>query len=185
MGKLHRIGVITALALLGFALRSPAYGGISATSTISSVALSASSFEYSLTLTNTGTTPIGTFWFAWEPLYNLLPTAPTSVSSPAGWNGAPGSDFYGVPFGSVQWIATTPLQPGNTISGFKFDSPDSPNTLSANSIYGPKIEFSYVYIGAPETDPGAFLTPTAPTPEPGTLALLMLPAAFVLRRKRR
>ena len=76
-------------------------------------------YNYDVTVTNTGTTTIGTFWFAWIPGYDLLPHAPTSIASPTGWTGANAPDVFGV--ASVQWVnTTTPLQPGQTLAGLKF-----------------------------------------------------------------
>src|SRR5437588_3179346 len=43
-------------------------------------------YNYDITLNNTGTTTIGTFWFAWAPGVNYLPTKPISESNPAGWS---------------------------------------------------------------------------------------------------
>jgi hypothetical protein len=137
-----------------------------------------------MTLTNTGTTPIGTFWFAWFPGYDLLPHAPSLIKSPAGWTGTNEPDFIGT--ASAQWVnTTTPLQPGQALSGFKFDTIDAPAVIGGTSGFGPPVEFSYVYIGAPETDPGFPFTPVTVTPEPATLTLLLAAPAFLLRRGRR
>jgi hypothetical protein len=117
----------------------PAAGSISASGTISEQQLGTNSFEYSLTLTNNGTTPIGTLWFAWIPAYDLLPTAPTAITSPAGWTGINAPDDFGV--ASVQWVnTTTPLQPGQSLGGFRFDTPDSPGVLAGTSLLGLAVE---------------------------------------------
>ena len=42
-------------------------------------------FQYHLTLNNTGTTSIGTFWFSWIPGAGFMGVSPTNVMSPAGW----------------------------------------------------------------------------------------------------
>src|ERR1700733_11204460 len=73
-------------------------------------------YQYSIPLTNTGTTTVGTFWYAWIPGEDFLFSFPTSVQNPPGWTnntitGGPGS--Y-----SIQWVATTPLAPHTTLSGF-------------------------------------------------------------------
>lgn len=183
MGKSSWLVVCALGALLGF-VTAPVYGAISASATISSQQISPSLYEYSLTLTNTGSTNIGTLWYAWFPAYDLLPHAPTSISSPAGWTGVNAPDDFGV--ASVQWVNTlTPLQPGDSLSGFKFDSQDSPAVLAGTSFFGQPIQTSYVYIGAPETDPGAVLIPTAVTPEPTLLPLLLAPFALLQRTRRR
>jgi len=176
---------LRALCVLGLTLvGGVAWGAVGASATISSTPLGPNSYEYSLTLKNTGTTPIGTFWYGWVPLYDLLPSAPTQIFSPAGWSGNNVADYYGV--ASVQWVNTlTPLQPGQSLGGFKFDSPDTPAQLAGNSQFGLPVGYSYVYIGAPETDPGALLTPTVVTPEPGTVGVGLVGIALVAGRRRR
>lgn len=174
------VGVLTGLL---FALvNSSADAALSASATITRQQLGANSFEYSLTLTDTGTTPIGTFWVGWIPAYDLLPSAPTSIVSPTGWTGKNAPDVFGV--ASAQWVnPTSPLQPGHSLSGFTFDTPDSNVTTGTSNFFGTPIDQSYVYIGAPETDPGFALVPTV-VPEPASLALLAAPAVLLLRRRR-
>lgn len=183
MRRIAAIAVASVCMLVGSSGRVEA--SISASATISSQQLGDGSFQYSLSLTNTGTTPIGTYWFGWIPGYDLLPDAPTSVSSPAGWTGGQAGDYYGV--GSVQWVTTSsPLQPGHTLTGFEFTSPDSPTDLNGTS-FGLPVKNSYVYIGAPETDPGfLFQAQTVSAPEPASLFSLATGAAtlLVLRRRR-
>jgi hypothetical protein len=181
MQRKMTVGVLTALL---FALvNSSADAALSASATITRQQLGANSFEYSLTLTDTGTTPIGTFWVAWLPGYDLLHTAPTSIVSPPGWTGQNAPDAFGV--ASSQWVnSTTPLQPGQSLSGFTFDTPDSNVTTGTSNFFGLPIDQSYVYIGAPETDPGFALTPTV-VPEPASLAIFAVPALLMLRRHRR
>lgn len=87
---------------------------------------------------------------------------------------------------SAQWVnTTTPLQPGQSLGGFSFDSPDANVLTGTSAFFGVPIDQTYVYIGAPETDPGFALTPTVvSTPEPVSLALLAPAAAVLLRRRR-
>ncbi len=185
MGKLSRACAVGAAVVLGLVLwHIPAYGAIGASATITPSQLGPSSYEYAMTLTNTGTTPIGTFWFAWFPGYDLLPHAPSAIKSPAGWTGINAPDFFGT--ASAQWVNTaTPLQPGQALSGFKFDTIDDPTVIGGPSPFGPPVGFSYVYIGAPQTDPGFPFTPVTVTPEPTALTLLLAAPAFLLRRRRR
>jgi PEP-CTERM motif len=177
--------VLWALCIVSVTFGSRGAWGIGATATITSTQLGSNSYEYSLTLNNTGTTPIGTFWYAWIPGYNLLPSAPTQISSPSGWSANTNPpEPYGVASG--QWVNTaTPLQPGHSLSGFKFDSTDAPAAIFGNSSYGIPVGYSYVYIGAPETDPGALVIPTVVTPEPGTLGIMLVGVAFAASRRRR
>ena len=182
MRRIAAIAVCWLCVVVGWSGRAAA--SIGASATISSQQLGPSSYQYSLSLTNTGTTPIGTYWFGWIPGYDLLPSAPTTVSSPAGWSGGQAADYYGV--GSVQWVTnSSPLQPGHTLSGFQFTSPDSPSALNGTS-FGLPVKDSYVYIGAPETDPGFFFqAQTVSVPEPASLFSLAAGAALLLCRRGR
>ena len=165
-----------------------------ATATISSQQLSANNFKYTLSLTNTGTTNISTFWFGWVDyanvvVYDLLPDPANTVVSPTNWVGGGVNDsIYGGD--SVEWYTGTPLTPGSTVSGFSFDSPDSPATIQGTSpefgLY-PTLE-SEVYVGeavgsSSQTDPGFIFGPTVLTPEP-CMVLLAAPALLLMRRKR-
>src|SRR6185295_13206874 len=45
-------------------------------------------FHYTITLHNTGTTDIGSLWFAWTDVprnYDFLPSTPFGISGPVGW----------------------------------------------------------------------------------------------------
>ncbi len=169
-----------------------ASAALSATATVSTSQTTAP-YTYSIALHNTGTTNIGSFWFAWNPSgYNFLATQPLSVIAPTNWsytlsNIYPGYDGYGLEFvdnGSL-------LAPGATLSGFSFVSNDSPQELKSNSIWypNPPVTTSYVYQGAPLGDPGAAVTVSV-VPEPaaillaaaGALAVISLTAARHLRR---
>src|SRR4051812_25004523 len=81
--------VLFALGFTGLQAR----GALSATSTIQPIQLTSNSYKYLLTLTNTGTSPIGTFWFAWIPGYDLLPTVPTAINAPTNWLGVNAPDI--------------------------------------------------------------------------------------------
>src|SRR5580692_8720020 len=53
--------------------------------TISATQLNSTTWQYNLVLDNIGTTNLGTFWLAWVPGEDFLPTTPTSIASPASW----------------------------------------------------------------------------------------------------
>lgn len=149
--------------------------GLDATATYTDMMVSPGVFQYDLTLTNTGTTTIGTFWFSWIPGAGFMAVPPTNVMSPAGWtamitnNGA-----------SIQWTNPSPLAMGDSVTGFMFDSTMTPaqflGTFPGPGLgMGDPITTAFLYIAAPLADPGAQITamPAAVvgTPEPSTLSL--------------
>ena len=131
-------------------------------------------YDYSLILNNTGSTTIGTFWFAWVPGGDFLNPVPTHVLQPAGW----GSKLITTPQGtSIQWTSTTALlQAGQSLGGFAFESTETPAQLlgfvPSGTGAGDPVTTSFAYIGAPFRDPGVQFEATAVTPEPGSLTLL-------------
>ena len=122
-------------------------------------------YQYSIDFTNTGTGPIGTFWFAWVPGQNYLATSPTSVQTPAGWNDTitSGGGF------AIEWVANTPLAAGQTLN-FGFTSTDTPQQVFGNSMFfsHPPVTTSVLYAGQPLTgtafqfvvQPVGFVAPT-------------------------
>lgn len=166
-----------------------------ATATISSTQLDATDWQYNLTLNDTGTTNIGTFWFSWVPGEDFMAVTPTSVSSPPSWGD--NITHAGVADGfAIQWVATPgdELTPGNSLAGFEFDSTVSPADMAGDSPFfpGTPVLTSFVYSGAPFSDPGVqfVVQPVAAatvTPEPvnGALALLGAGVLVFLRRSRR
>src|SRR6476660_2816765 len=121
--------MILLLVCLGSQTASAA---INASASYTTQQLSPSSWRYSVTLQNTGNTNISTYWFGWvvfPPIYDLLPHIPTNVQAPAGWAGAGLNDsIYGGY--SAEWTtSTSPLGPGQSLSGFKFDSIDPPEVM--------------------------------------------------------
>ena len=168
---LHVAGIAVLLTIPSFA------DGISATATYTSAAdATPGLYDYSLTLNNTGTTTIGTLWFAWVPGGDFLSPSPTNVTAPAGWTDGLFNNATNTGT-SVRWVTTTSLlQPGQSLSGFNFTSAETPAQLLGNVLSGTgagsPILTTFVYIGAPLRDPGAAFVPVAQTPEPESLALL-------------
>lgn len=170
----------------------PAAASELATATLSSTPLSPSSWQYSLTLTDTGTTDIGTFWFAWIPGQDYMPTPPTDIGSPASWaalvtGGNPGNGY------AIQWVAGAgaALHAGESTSAFTFESATTPQQMAADSPFHPGTPLltSFVYSGAPFSDAGLrFLAePAASTsavPEPASLMLLLAGGLLVGARVR-
>ena len=139
--------------------------GESASATITATQLGPSTYQYTVMLDDTGSTTIGTFWFAWVPGEDFLDTKPSSVTAPAGWTdnitNAGSNDGF-----AIQWIASSPssdLQPGGSLTGFSFESSQSPSSLFGNSSFHPGMSelTSFVYSGAPFSDAG-FQFPVAP-----------------------
>lgn len=170
-----------ALRLTGVAalLTVPSFAaGLAATATYTAVAdpVTAGVYDYSLTLHNTGTTTIGTLWFAWVPGGDFLSPHPSTVVAPAGWtdNTFNNASNTGT---SIRWVTTTSLlQAGQSLGGFDFESAETPDqllgTVASGTGAGDPILTSFVYVGAPFGDPGAQIVATAATPEPSSLFLL-------------
>src|SRR5579863_9041934 len=123
-----------------------------ASATISATQLNSNTWKYDLVLKNIGTTNLGTFWFAWAPGEDFMPTAPTNIASPTSWTEmvTTGGGYYDG--SAIQWVAGSgaALAPGQSLSGFSFQSTTSPSTMAGNnSYYGQPILTSYVYSGAP------------------------------------
>jgi hypothetical protein len=174
MKRIIALGIV--FAAFGL-LASPASAGLSADGVISATPVGAN-WDYTINLTDTGTTTVGTFWFSWVPGQGYLPTLPTGFAPPAGWaanltDGPPPGDGY-----SIQFVANSPaneLTPGNSLT-FGFVSSDSPTTLAGNSAIHPPtpILTSTIYSGAPFSDSGfTFVVTSAVSsvPEPSTLTL--------------
>jgi Bacterial Ig-like domain len=115
--------------------------------------LSPTDYRYTISLDNTGGTAIGTFWFSWVPGEEFMATPPSNIVSPSGWT----PDIVRGAGYSIQWTTSSAsLAAGNTLSTFQFDSATTPAQMSGNSIFatGVPVVRSFIYIGAPLTDPG-------------------------------
>lgn len=158
------------MALLCIAI-APAFGQLAATATISALP-DGPNFDYTISLTNTGTTNIGTFWFAWTPPnmpfeYDFLPSAPFAITQPTGWFGPASQGFPGY---SIEYYNSggSPIAPAETAT-FHFTSPDSPATLQGTTFGFPDTT-SFIYAGAPLNGPTAQVSP-AFVPEPSSFVL--------------
>lgn len=160
------------------------HASIIATATFTDTQPIAGTYEYDLTLNNTGTTTIGTFWFAWIPGAGFMSAAPSNVQSPSNWNAILTNASH-----AIQWTTTTNLlAPGDSVSGFMFDSTLSPTDLEA-AFAGPglgagdPVATFFVYIAAPLADPGyqgtASPAASAGAPEPSTTMLAALAFGLV------
>jgi hypothetical protein len=167
--------------VLSLCAATPAFAALSATANITTLSTSAP-YTYAIHVHNTGTTNIGTFWFAWDPNsnYNFLPSVPTDIHEPNGWIAPVTHVFSGDGYGIEYYnISGSPIAPGATVE-FHFASPDSPTTLTGNAWLPPfKITSSFTYIGFPETDPGFRLIASVAVPEPASLLMALFGLAYV------
>jgi hypothetical protein len=180
-----KIGRYAAAVCLLFFFISSALAQESATATISSTP-DGPDFDYTISLTNTGSTAIGTFWFAWTPPnqpfeYDFLPSSPLATSEPIGWVG-PGS--LGSPGYSIEYynVSGSAISHGQTAT-FGFTSSDSPTTLQGTSLGFP-ITTSFIYTGAPEVGTAVEVSPVF-VPEPSWLALALPLALIAVAARRR
>jgi hypothetical protein len=159
---------------------NPLHASEIASAVISSTQLTPTTLQYTIDLTDAGTTNIGTFWFSWIPGEGFMDAAPLSISAPANWtplqtDGPPPSDGY-----SIQWVAQTgdELTPGESLSGFMFDSTLTPQDLARVSTIHPgaPVLTSFAYSAGPFSDPGVqfVVTEAAVAPEPAAFLLFAI-----------
>ncbi len=105
---------------------------------------------------DSGTTSVGTLWYSWVPGRDFLGLSPTNLAAPAGWQvhvtNTGANDGL-----AVQWVNNSgPLGAGQTLSGFSFDSTETPAVLMGNSQFfsGTPISTTFIYGGAPFSDAG-------------------------------
>jgi hypothetical protein len=156
-------------------LALPASAALIATGTLTDTQVSPGEYQYNLTLHNTGTTTIGTFWFSWVPGLNFMSATPTSITSPTGWT----ENVTTGPGSAIEWTAgSSLLAAGSSLTGFSFQSTETPAQLAgfaAPPYQTFPVTTTFVYIGAPLTDPGyQFVVPVpSAVPLPGALGLLV------------
>ncbi len=101
---------------------SPAVPTVAATI---SVGAAGGSFDYTITLENTGTAALNSFWYGWTTSGDNLPSAPSSAANSLGWS----NDLSG---NSIKWVNSsgTALAAGASAT-FTFVSSSSPSALTA------------------------------------------------------
>jgi hypothetical protein len=158
----------------GLAVSTVSSQAQSATATISGVAAGGGVFDYTITLQNTGTTSLDSFWYAWTTSGNNLSAAISNPGSSLGWidTALEGNT-------SISWEGNS----GNTLAvgqsaTFTFDSTETPSAITTLPS-GESV--AYVNGTGPNTfeqnDPGVASPVFSPTlvavPEPSSLGLLM------------
>lgn len=128
--------------------------------------LNSNTYHYSLTFNDIGTTNLGTFWFAWIPGQDYMPTVPTNISSPASWTAAivhsGQGDGYAILFQANS--AAAAVTPGNSLTGFAFDSATTPQQMAGPSMFynNPPVLTSFAYTGMAFSDSGYEFVVTLP-----------------------
>jgi hypothetical protein len=168
-------GAAFSAALLVSAMASRGQG---ATGTISSSQLSANLWQYTITLTDTGSTTLDGLWYAWTPNVSpffYLPSGTLSaISGQNGWTGA-------IVGSSIQFSAGTAISTGQSVQ-LTYDATFSPTTLASTANSG----LSVAYEGAIDASPGTpDFTITQATPEPTSLALFGTAIAGLAAVRRR
>jgi hypothetical protein len=140
-----------------------------------------SAYDYTLTLHNTGTTPLNSLWYGWTTSGNNLSSVPSSAGNLIGW----GSSVVG---NSIEWVNSTgtPLAAGQS-GVFTFVSTSTPvqiTTLpSGQSVaYVNGIDFTENFPG--HSSP-VFSPSLGTVPEPSSFALAIVGSLswLVARRK--
>lgn len=126
-------------------------------------------YDYTLTLDNTGTNSIQSFWYGWTTSGNNLPSVPNTPGNSLGWANT-------VSGNSIKYTGNSgnALAPNSTAT-FTFDSASTPAQITAGAsgqsvVYAGAIDFTQNSPG----DSSAVFAPTLTTvPEPSTLGLLV------------
>jgi len=163
----------TAAVAAGLAMFAVSSHGQGATATISDVPVSGG-FDYTITLHNSGTTNLNSFWYGWTTSGNNLPSNPSSAANSLGW----ANDLSG---NSIEWVngSGSALAPSQSAT-FTFFSTSTPTAIttapSGESVaYVHGIDFTQ---GVPG-DSTAVFSPVL-VPEPSSATLLAIGALGLL-----
>ena len=172
-----RFAIVTAAVSVG--LSAGNVQAQSATGTLSGV-LVGSTYDYTLTVNNTGTVPLEGLWYGWIPGVFDLPGTLSSIGSTSGWTGT--QDGASIQF---QGGSGNAIPVGGT-GTFTFDSTATPAQMTTSpadesTIFAGTIGFSGNSPGVSEE-----FTPTlASVPEPSTVGLIVTGAMGVFVAGRR
>jgi hypothetical protein len=165
-----RLALAVAAGLAASTVSSHAQG---ATATISGVAAGGGIFDYTITLLNTGSDSLNSFWYGWTTSGNNLPTGseePTTAGNSLGW----ANDLDN---NSIKWINSsgTALAPDDS-GTFTFASTATPTTITTS----PSGE-SVAYVNGitfTQNNPGDSTPVFSPTlvaaPEPSSVGLFIV-----------
>jgi hypothetical protein len=173
---MNKLSVLTAscFVLAASAISSHAQSAIA---TISEVTGTGGNFDYTITLKNTGTLDLNSFWYGWTTSGNNLPSNPTSPGNSLGWANV-------LDFNSIQWQNTTSasaLAPGQSAT-FTFDSTSTISAIttapSGESVAytSDSIQFNQGLAGQSTS---VFSPTIASVPEPSALSMLAMGSAIL------
>jgi len=162
---------------------------LSANAQLNGQAGTGNTFDYTITLNNSAssTVSISTFWYAWTPSGDYLPSSPSLVTPPSGWSDAithfGAGDGYGIEFTAN--TAGNALAPGQFLD-FNFETLDTPTDLAGNSPFYPTtpVGTSVVYQGTAFTVPSLTFGVQS-VPEPSVLSLLTVAGLVLFGRRRK
>jgi hypothetical protein len=165
-----RVALAVAAGLAAATVSSQAQGAMA---TISGVP-AGSVYDYTITLLNTGSDNLNSFWYGWITFQNDLPSDPTSAGNSLGW----ANDLDG---NSIQWVNSTgsALAPGHS-GTFTFVSTSTPAQITTTPDGAAVSGESVAYVNGitfTENNPGDSTPVFSPTlvaaPEPSSVSLLV------------
>jgi hypothetical protein len=183
MKKMFKLTSIrsTVIAFGAMAASVVSAGAQSATATISGVQ-SGSVFDYTVTLDNTGTAPLESFWYAWTQSGNNLTADPSNLGNSLGWNSAL---FNGT---SIQYTGTA----GDALAGgqsatFTFASTETPTEITTppqgeSVAYEGGIDFSQGVTGDSTVVFSPSLVAVPESTSPALLAVGCLGVIMMMRK---
>ncbi|HEX4263311.1 MAG TPA: hypothetical protein VH597_03145 [Verrucomicrobiae bacterium] len=153
-----------------------------ATATIAQIGSSSGTFDYMLTLHNTGTLDLNSFWYGWTDFGNNLPSNPSTAGNSIGWANV-------LDFNSIQWQNTTgasALAPGQSAT-FTFFSTSTLAQITT-SPSGESVAYTTDSIQFNQAIPGQSTPVFSPTvvtvPEP-SLGILSISSLLLCALRRR
>jgi hypothetical protein len=159
--------IFLALAgVAGFVLSAATAQAVpNASATISDVSV-AGGFDYTIVLTDTGSTSLDSFWYGWTTVGNNLPSDPTTAGNSLGWANTLSGN-------SIMWTGGTAIGVGGS-GTFTFFSTSTPTQITTapsgvSVAYVGGIDFSE---GNGTTSTPGFSPVLVASPEPSTAALL-------------